>query len=172
MSILAREEIVQHRCMRWSWLRFVEAVAARQQSASKMHVMAAWNSSRLNCVTLCSMMLPQWLLLGFLLLLGVAGLHVGAMHPARGERLHPSAGASKYHRDAEILSVPGFDGELPSRQYGGYIDVAADGAEHGRYLYFYFVTSNRDPTTDPVLLWLNGGPGCSSFDGEEGMMGG
>ncbi len=34
-----------------------------------------------------------------------------------------------------------------------------------RKLFFYFVTSERDPSSDPVVLWLNGGPGCSSFDG-------
>ncbi|KVG98785.1 Peptidase S10, serine carboxypeptidase, partial [Cynara cardunculus var. scolymus] len=36
---------------------------------------------------------------------------------------------------------------------------------HGKKLYYYYVLSERNPSQDPVVLWLNGGPGCSSFDG-------
>ncbi|KAF9779565.1 peptidase S10 serine carboxypeptidase [Thelephora terrestris] len=45
--------------------------------------------------------------------------------------------------------------------YTGYLDVDA-GAKH---LFFYFFESRRDPETDDVMMWVNGGPGCSSSMG-------
>ncbi|KAG8371670.1 hypothetical protein BUALT_Bualt13G0112400 [Buddleja alternifolia] len=63
---------------------------------------------------------------------------------------------------AIVTKIPGFDGSFPSKHYSGYVNI--DEA-HGRKLFYYFVESERNPQTDPIVLWLNGGPGCSSFDG-------
>lgn len=49
---------------------------------------------------------------------------------------------------------------MPSDSYSGYVDVT-----DSKSLHYVFVTSQNDPTTDPVLVWLNGGPGCSSMIG-------
>lgn len=37
--------------------------------------------------------------------------------------------------------------------------------EAGRSLFYLFVESTHAPKEDPLVLWLNGGPGCSSLGG-------
>uniref|UniRef100_A0A453HAQ4 Uncharacterized protein n=1 Tax=Aegilops tauschii subsp. strangulata TaxID=200361 RepID=A0A453HAQ4_AEGTS len=43
-----------------------------------------------------------------------------------------------------------------------YVGVEKD---TGTELFYYFVESERSPGTDPVILWLTGGPGCLGFSG-------
>jgi carboxypeptidase C (cathepsin A) len=49
---------------------------------------------------------------------------------------------------------------LPSNWYSGYIDVSET-----KSLHYVFVESLDKPATDPLLVWLQGGPGCSSMYG-------
>jgi len=60
----------------------------------------------------------------------------------------------------EIKSLPGID-NVSGKTYGGFVEV---NEKYGANLYYYFVESQNSPT-DPVVLWLQGGPGCSSLFG-------
>mmetsp|Transcript_97465 Transcript_97465/g.278706 ORF Transcript_97465/g.278706 Transcript_97465/m.278706 type:complete len:562 (-) Transcript_97465:545-2230(-) len=60
----------------------------------------------------------------------------------------------------EVTSLPGWDGELPSKLFSGFID-----ASEGHHVHYTYVESENDPAADPVVLWVQGGPGGSSMEG-------
>ncbi|KAJ1770237.1 hypothetical protein LPJ74_003382 [Coemansia sp. RSA 1843] len=45
-------------------------------------------------------------------------------------------------------------------QYSGYLDTSED-----KHFFFWFFEARNANETAPLILWLNGGPGCSSFVG-------
>ncbi|PSS29359.1 Serine carboxypeptidase-like [Actinidia chinensis var. chinensis] len=46
------------------------------------------------------------------------------------------------------------------KQYAGYVNVDES---KGRSLFYYFAEAAYNPSSKPLVLWLNGGPGCSSL---------
>ncbi|URE01828.1 Serine Carboxypeptidase [Musa troglodytarum] len=60
----------------------------------------------------------------------------------------------------KITALPGQPRGVDFDQYAGHVTVDP---KKGRALFYYFVESPRRSSSKPLVLWLNGGPGCSSL---------
>lgn len=59
----------------------------------------------------------------------------------------------------KIIKLPG-QPQVGFQQFSGYVTVDD---KKQRSLFYYFVEAETDPASKPLVLWLNGGPGCSSL---------
>ncbi|CAL9077807.1 unnamed protein product [Musa acuminata var. zebrina] len=67
--------------------------------------------------------------------------------------------ALKQQQADRVVRLPG-QPPVDFHQYAGYVTV---NESHGRALFYWFFEATHDVEKKPLLLWLNGGPGCSSI---------
>ncbi|CAI9769456.1 unnamed protein product [Fraxinus pennsylvanica] len=82
--------------------------------------------------------------------------HFNASHNFLNPKVDPQNEMKEKDRIEKLPGQP----PVRFKQYGGYITVDQ---KAGRAFYYYFAEAKHSKESLPLLLWLNGGPGCSSL---------
>ncbi|KAK9141484.1 hypothetical protein Syun_010884 [Stephania yunnanensis] len=88
----------------------------------------------------------------------VMGVQMGS-GSSRSSSSSSSSSSSRLDLD-RVSKLPGQSFNVNFAHYSGYVTVN-EKAE--RALFYWFFEAEEDPSSKPLLLWLNGGPGCSSI---------
>ena len=68
--------------------------------------------------------------------------------------------AAVAHANDRVTSIPGLKDKVCWNQFSGYLNATAD-----HQLFYWYHEATTQAATKPLVLWLNGGPGCSSLGG-------
>ncbi|KAL5986962.1 Serine carboxypeptidase-like 31 [Asimina triloba] len=101
------------------------------------------------------------ILLAFGGALGISGARHGQVSRDKsgGEVVSESSSSSSDSSDRDLVTdLPG-QPSVGFKHYAGYVTVDDD---KGRALFYWFYEAMTRPDEKPLVLWLNGGPGCSS----------
>ena len=63
--------------------------------------------------------------------------------------------------EERVTALPFMDTFDQYGMFSGFLDIA----DTSKKIHYLFVESANDPKTDPLVIWFNGGPGCSSMLG-------
>jgi len=66
---------------------------------------------------------------------------------------------NKTKADYKVSTIPKYKGQLTDFGYSGFVDYD----EH-KHTFFWYFESKKTPSTDPLVIWFTGGPGCSGLD--------
>lgn len=74
------------------------------------------------------------------------------------QAIKPTQSLRRSAEDDLITKLPGLNDQVNFKQYSGFLK-ADDKKDTTSFFHYWFVESQSNPSSDPVVLWLNGGPG-------------